>query len=102
LLDNLKDEPKWTDRMLEINNVGTATRVNQKMAGNNGVDPVESQNADNGEQGRSEGRDIVKKRRCGGGTDTSSSSTAFEVLQCIQERGQMKDEKEDTQMAQIL
>jgi hypothetical protein len=62
------------------------------MAGNNGVDPVESHNAGNEEQGRPEWRDNMKKRRCGGGADTSSLSTAFEVLQRIQERGQMKDE----------
>jgi hypothetical protein len=98
----LKDESKWTERMLEINNVGTATRVNQKMVGNNGVNLVESQDADNGGQGRPEERDTVKNRRCGGGADNSSSSTAFEVLQRIQECGQMKDEKEDTQMTQIL
>jgi hypothetical protein len=35
------------------------------MKGNDGVDPVESQNADNGEQGRPEGRDTMKNEGVG-------------------------------------
>jgi hypothetical protein len=96
----LRDEPKWSDRMIEIN-TGTATRVNQKMAGNTSEQPAPSGQVDNSE-GRPEGRDTVKKKRSQGVVDTSSSSTAIEFLQHIHERGEKKDEKEETQMEQIL
>lgn len=98
----LRHEPKWNERMVEINTIGTATRVNQRLACNIGGEPIPSENADNGELARPEGRDSAKKRRSRGGADTSASSTAIEVLQRMHERGQLKDDKEDTQMAQIL
>ncbi|WVZ73349.1 hypothetical protein U9M48_021665 [Paspalum notatum var. saurae] len=38
--DVLPHEPKWNDKMLEINTVGNATRVNQRLAANSTDDQV--------------------------------------------------------------
>ncbi|WVZ85341.1 hypothetical protein U9M48_032280, partial [Paspalum notatum var. saurae] len=93
----LQHEAKWNDKMTEINTVGNATRVNQRVA-NNSPDQLD----ENGELAHPEGRDTAKKRRARPAVDTSASSAAIEVLQRMNERGQIKDDKEDSQMAQIL
>ncbi|KAJ1288216.1 hypothetical protein BS78_02G073000 [Paspalum vaginatum] len=90
----LRYEPKWNDKMLEINTVGTATRVNQRVAVNSVDDPVEGGNIDN--TARPEGRDSAKKRKARPCADTSASSAAIEVLSAMNARGQLKDDKEDT------
>ncbi|WVZ54709.1 hypothetical protein U9M48_005467 [Paspalum notatum var. saurae] len=72
----LKNEAKWSDKMVELNT--------------------------NGELARPEGRDTAKKKRARPTVDTSVSSTTIEVLQSMNERGQIKNDKEDSQMAQIL
>ncbi|KAJ1289908.1 hypothetical protein BS78_02G201000 [Paspalum vaginatum] len=93
----LQHEAKWNDKMTKINTVGNATRVNQRVANSSPDQPDE-----NDELARPEGRDSAKKRRARPAVDTSASSTAIEVIQRMNERGQIKDEKEDSQMAQIL
>ncbi|WVZ91553.1 hypothetical protein U9M48_037706 [Paspalum notatum var. saurae] len=97
----LKDEPKWNDKMLELNSGANSTRVNQELPGNPGGQSI-SEHADNDPLDRPEGRDTAKKRRNRAAGDNTASSTAVEVLQSMHERSQKKDDKEDTQMAQIL
>ncbi|KAJ1283207.1 hypothetical protein BS78_03G110600 [Paspalum vaginatum] len=96
----LRYEPKWSDRMIELNTIGTYTRVNQRVAVDAVGDPLPGENADN--TARPEGRDNAKKRKARASAADSQSSAAIEVLSAMNARGQQKDEKEDTQMAQIL
>ena len=51
---------------------------------------------------RPEGRDSAKRRRSKSFTETSSSSTAVEVLQRLQEKSEQTEQKQDQQMAEIL
>ncbi|WVZ71233.1 hypothetical protein U9M48_019845 [Paspalum notatum var. saurae] len=95
--DVLRHEPKWNDEMLEINTVGNATRVNQRLGANSADDQVLGGNADN--KARPEGRDTAKKRKARPCEDTFASSAAIEVLSDMNARGQLKDDKEDTHMA---
>lgn len=88
--------------MLEINSGSSSTRVNQEVPGNTEGDHGISEHADNDPLARPEGRDTAKKRRNRTAGDNSASSTAIEVLERMNERSQMKDDKEDSQMAQIL
>ncbi|WVZ66062.1 hypothetical protein U9M48_015336 [Paspalum notatum var. saurae] len=97
----LRHEAKWSDKVLELNSGGTSTKVNQQVASNNQGEPEQSEH-DNGQPERPEGRDSAKKRRSRGTVDNDASSAAIEVLQSMNARGQMKDDEEDSQMAQIL
>jgi len=83
----------------EINSVGMGTRVNGVAVDDVG-EPVSGANADT--TARPEGRDTAKKRRARPCEEDSVSSAAIEVLSAMNARGQVKDDKEDTQMAQIL
>ena len=49
-----------------------------------------------------EGRDSAKRRRSNSFTETSSSSTAVEVLQRLQEKSEKTEQKQDQQMTEIL
>jgi hypothetical protein len=98
----LRHEAKWSDKMVEINSGGRSTKVNQQVAGNNRGQQGQSENDDNEQPARPEGRDSAKKRRSRGTADNDASSAAIEVLQSMNARGQIKDDKEDSQMAQIL
>jgi hypothetical protein len=98
----LKNEAKWSDKMVEINTTGNATRVNQRFANGETGSPNQAEFLETGEHARPEGRDSAKKKRARPTVDTSASSTAIEVLQRMNERSQIKDDKEDSQMAQIL
>ncbi|ONM21556.1 uncharacterized protein [Zea mays] len=72
----LHNEPKWNDKVLELNN--TPTRKTQQPEGP--CNPVGTQpNTENAAITRPEGRDTAKKRRFK--EDTASSSAAVEVLQ---------------------
>jgi hypothetical protein len=51
---------------------------------------------------RPEGRDSAKRRRSKSFTETSSSSTAVEVLQRLQEKSEKNEQKQDQQMVEIL
>ncbi|PUZ70727.1 hypothetical protein GQ55_2G257400 [Panicum hallii var. hallii] len=98
----LRHEAKWSDKMVEINSGGRSTKVNQQVAGNNQGQQGQSDNDDNGQPARPEGRDSAKKHRSRGTADNDASSAAIEVLQSMNARSQIKDDKEDSQMAQIL
>ena len=43
----LRHEPKWNDKMIEIDTVGTGTRVNQRVPVDAAAEPMPSENADN-------------------------------------------------------
>ena len=98
----LRYEAKWNDKMLEINSGGTSTRVNQQVAANSPAEQVQSEHGDTDQPPRPDGRDTSKKRRSRAGADNSASTTAIEFLQSINKRGQLQDEKEDSQMREIL
>lgn len=92
----LRDEPKWNDRVLELNNTTPSGGGQQKgspMQGETGnVDPA-----------RPDGRDKAKKMRAKAPMlDASSSSTAVEVLQMMTSSRETRIEKQDSQMAEIL
>jgi hypothetical protein len=95
----LRHEAKWSDKMVEINSRGTSTKVNQQVAGNNQGEQGQSEHDDNGQPAQPEGRDSAKKCRSRGTADNVASSVAIEVLQSMNARGQIKDNKEDSQMA---
>lgn len=96
----LRHELKWNDKMIEIEALGTGTRVNQRVPVDAAAEPMPGENADN--TARPEGRDNGKKRKARACAQDSQSSAAIEVLSAMNARGQLKDDKEDTQMAQIL
>jgi len=97
----LRNEPKWNDRLLELNTSGAAGKAPQSSQGNSTDIPVQSEN-NNGVPPRPEGRDSSRRRRSGGVGDTSSSSTAVEVLQRLNERNEKSEVKQDQQMEEIL
>jgi hypothetical protein len=79
----LRNEPKWNDKVLELNN--TPTRKTQQPQGP--CNPIGTQPSnENATIARPEGRDSAKKRRFK--EDTASSSVAVEVLQQMQERNE--------------
>ncbi|PUZ38834.1 hypothetical protein GQ55_9G227900 [Panicum hallii var. hallii] len=92
----LRDEPKWNDRVLELNNTTPSGGGQQKgspMQGETGnVDPA-----------RPDGRDKAKKMKAKAPMlDASSSSTAVEVLHMMTSSRETRIEKQDSQMAEIL
>lgn len=93
----LRNEPKWNDKVLELNN--TPTRKTQQPQGP--CNPIGTQPSnENATIARPEGRDSAKKRRFK--EDTASSSVAVEVLQQMQERNEKTEERQEQQMQEIL
>ena len=72
----LRNEAKWNDRLLELNNTPPSVNAQANCRPMQG----ETEN-DNGAPARPEGRDSAKKSRSKGIFEGSSSSTAVEVLQ---------------------
>ncbi|AQK93775.1 hypothetical protein ZEAMMB73_Zm00001d010279 [Zea mays] len=89
--DPIVGEPKWHEKMAESN---TSQKVNQKHSLNDSEIEINSMHTNSAIPERPEGRDNAKKR-CRVMADTSSSSTAVEMLQKMHERGEKNDEKED-------
>ncbi|KAG2620809.1 hypothetical protein PVAP13_3NG201556 [Panicum virgatum] len=92
----LREEPKWNDRLLELNNTPPihVAGNGSPMQGNTGNEteaPV-----------RTGGRDKVKKKRSNALFDTSDSSTAVEMLQEMTTSRHARLQKQDAQMAEIL
>jgi hypothetical protein len=83
----LRGEPKWHEKMVECN---SGQKVNRKQS----EIEINSLQTDNTFPERPEGRDSAKKK-ARVMADTSSSSTAVEMLQKMHERGEKNDEKED-------
>lgn len=93
----LHKEAKWNNKFLELNN-STSPDVMPSPATQG---HAESGN-DNIDTSRPEGRDSAKRRRSKSFAETSSSSTAVEVLQRLQEKSEKTEQKQDQQMAEIL
>ncbi|CAD6219011.1 unnamed protein product [Miscanthus lutarioriparius] len=93
----LNKEAKWCNKFLELNN--------PTPAGGRSCPPIQG-HAESGneniETSRPEGRDSAKKRRSKSFAETSSSSTAVEVLQKLQDKSEKTEQKQDQQMAEIL
>jgi len=87
----LRGEPKWHVKMAECN---TGQRVNRKHSLKGSEIDINSMQTNSALPERPEGRDSAKKRSRVM-TDTSSSSTAVEMLQKMNERGENNDDKED-------
>ncbi|TVU17968.1 hypothetical protein EJB05_34030, partial [Eragrostis curvula] len=87
----LKDEPKWNEKLLELNGTSTGTGDEGASQANSGPD--------NSVPPRPEGRNNAKKKRV---TDASSSSSAVDVLQRIHDNREKCQQKEDEQMQLIL
>ena len=99
----LRDEPKWNNKFLELNNSTSPEGMSSPPPqGHTGAGLAESGNENAGTKSRPEGRDAAKRRRSKSFTDTSSSSTAVEVLQRLQENSEKTEQKQDQQMAEIL
>ncbi|WVZ94525.1 hypothetical protein U9M48_040406, partial [Paspalum notatum var. saurae] len=87
----LKDEPKWSDRMVELNTAATKPQQTADELGSN-----------NGEPARPEGRDSAKRRKAQGAPDTSASSTAFDVLQQMNDRCEVSGQQQSAHMQKML
>jgi hypothetical protein len=88
----LRNESKWNDKLLEINNNSAGT------GGGSSQGNAEGGN-DNSMPARPDGRDSAKRKRV---ADASSSSTTVDVLQRIHDNREKCQQKEDEQMVQIL
>ncbi|KAL6838230.1 hypothetical protein ACP4OV_031946 [Aristida adscensionis] len=95
----LRNEPKWNDKLLELNSssAGTARRGFPEV--DLGPATVREEGNLNNQLDRLEGRDNAKRKRA---TEASSSSSAVEVLHRIHENREKCQQKEDEQMVQIL
>ena len=93
----LCNEAKWNNKFLELNNPTSLDGM---------LSPPTQGHAESGNENidtsRPEGRDSAKRRRSKSFTETSSSSTAVEVLQRLQEKSEQTKQKQDQQMAEIL
>jgi len=87
----LKDEVKWSDRMVELN--AAASKPPQAAA---------ESGSNNGQPARPEGRDAAKRRKTDGGPDTSASSTAFAVLHQMNDRCEESGQQQEAHMQKIL
>jgi predicted Zn-ribbon and HTH transcriptional regulator len=90
----LRHEPKWNDRILELNNLVEAPGKCNPLQGETSNDPDFPV--------RSEGCDKAKKSRTIGTLEGSSSSTVVEVLQQMTTNRENHVIKQDEQMAEIL
>ncbi|TVU37520.1 hypothetical protein EJB05_10836 [Eragrostis curvula] len=95
----LRNEAKWNDKLLELNNNSAGTGAEGSSQGNSGHAALLEGDNENSMPARPEGRDSAKRKRV---TDTSSSNTAAEVLQRIHDNREKCQQKEDEQMVQIL
>jgi len=93
----LCNEAKWNNKFLELNNPTSLDGMSSPPTQGH----AESGN-ENIDTSRPEGRDSAKRRRSKSFTETSSSSTAVEVLQRLQEKSEQTEQKQDQQMAEIL
>ncbi|CAD6213672.1 unnamed protein product [Miscanthus lutarioriparius] len=98
----LRNEAKWNNKFLELNSCTSPDGMSSPPTqGHTVADHAESGN-ENIDTSRPEGRDSAKKRRSKSFTETSSSSTAVEVLQRLQEKSEKTKQKQDQQMTEIL
>ncbi|TVU44876.1 hypothetical protein EJB05_04338 [Eragrostis curvula] len=95
----LRNESKWNGKDLELNRNSAGTGREGSSQANSGPAAVPEGGNENSMLPRPEGRDSAKKKRI---ADASSSSTAVDVLQRINENREKCQQKEDEQMVQIL
>ena len=92
----MRDQAKWNDKLLELNNNGGKNNEdNVAKPGCEGELPYENNVRD-----KPEGRDTAKRRSRR--ESESSASTAFEVLQRIHDNREKSQLKEEEQLQQIL
>jgi len=93
----LRNEAKWNNKFLELNNCTSSDGMSSPPTqGHTVAGHAESRN-ENIDTSRPEGRDSAKRRRSKSFTETSSSSTAVEVLQRLQEKSEKTEQKQDQQ-----
>ena len=97
----LRNEAKWNNKFLELNNCTSPDGMSSPTQSHSVAGHAESGN-ENIDTSRPEGRDSAKRRRSKSFTETSSSSTAVEVLQRLQEKSEKTEQKQDQQMTEIL
>jgi hypothetical protein len=94
--DILRHEPKWSNRLQQT------TVNNRPIRRQGGSGNASDDQPDAGAMERPEGRDSAKRRRSRAYGDTSSSSAAFEVLNKMNERGQICSEREEKLQHELL
>ncbi|KAF0915133.1 hypothetical protein E2562_033717 [Oryza meyeriana var. granulata] len=98
----LRNEAKWNSRFLELNNSTSPDRMSPPSTqGHTVAGHVESRN-ENVDTARPEGRNSAKRHRSKSFTETSSSSTAVEVLQRLHEKSEKTELKQDHLMVEIF
>ncbi|KAL6907953.1 hypothetical protein ACP4OV_002123 [Aristida adscensionis] len=95
----LRNEPKWNDKVLELNSNSGGTGIQGSSQGNSVPTALAEEGNANDAVRRPEGRDTAKRKRA---TEDCSSSSAVQVLQRIQDNREKCQEKEDEQMLQII
>ena len=98
----LRNEAKWNNRFLELNNSTSPDGMSSPPTQGHIVASHAESGNENIDTSRPEGRDSAKRRRSKSFTETSSSSTAVEVLQRLQEKSEKTEQKQDQQMTEIL
>ncbi|KAF0904182.1 hypothetical protein E2562_032561 [Oryza meyeriana var. granulata] len=97
----LRNEAKWNNKFLELNNSTSLDGMSSPPTQVHTAAGHEESGNENIDTSHPEGRDSAKRRRSKSFTETSSSSTAVEVLQRLQEKLE-KTELKHQQMAEIL
>jgi hypothetical protein len=90
----LCNEAKWNNKFLELNNSTSLDGMSSPTQGRTVASHAESGN-ENIDTSRPEGRDSAKRRRSKSFTETSSSSTAVEVLQRLKKKSEKNEQKQD-------
>jgi hypothetical protein len=99
----LQHEPKWNDKVLELNNSSRIRRDPKASAPASPVHVAVKATSETRTQGmehgselpeRPEGRDASKRRRVKSGADSESSTATVNVLRQMHEKGQEQNEVE--------
>jgi len=84
----LRNEAKWNNKFLELNNSTSPNGMSSPPTQGHTVAGHAEPGNENMDTSRPKGRDGAKRRRSNSCTETSSSSTAVEVLQRLQEKSE--------------
>ena len=98
----LRNEAKWNNKFLELNNCTSPDGMSSPPTQGHIVTGHAESGNENIDTSRPEGRDSAKRHRSKSFTETSSSSTAVEVLRWLQEKSEKTEQKQDQQMTEIL
>ncbi|KAF0894246.1 hypothetical protein E2562_037741 [Oryza meyeriana var. granulata] len=94
----LRNEAKWNSRFLELNNSTSPDQMSPPSTQGHTVAGHAESRYENVDIAWPEGRDSAKRRRSKSFAETSSSSTAVEVLQRLHEKSEKTELKQDQQM----